>query len=84
MVADLNDPAGPQKIYDDTEGAGLEVDILIDNAGLGQFGEFVRSPVEQELSQVRVNCEAVVHVARRIADIERPERSRLPSSFGRD
>jgi short-subunit dehydrogenase len=64
VVADLNDPAGPQKIYDATEGAGLEVDILIDNAGLGQFGEFVRSPIEQELSQVRVNCDAVVHVAR--------------------
>jgi short-subunit dehydrogenase len=64
IVADLNDPAGPQKIYDATEGAGLQVDILIDNAGLGQFGEFVRSSVEQELSQVRVNCVAVVHVAR--------------------
>lgn len=64
IVADLNDPAGPQKIYDATEGAGLQVDILIDNAGLGQFGEFVRSSVEQELSQVRVNCVAVVQVAR--------------------
>ena len=64
VIADLNDPTAPQKIYDATEGAGLEVDILIDNAGLGQFGEFIRSPAEQELSQVRVNCEAVVHVAR--------------------
>jgi len=64
IVADLNDAAGPRTIYDATEGAGLEVDILIDNAGLGQFGEFVRSSLEQELSQVRVNCDAVVHVAR--------------------
>ena len=64
VTADLNDPAAPQQIYDATEGAGIPVEILIDNAGLGQFGAFVRSPVEQELSQVRVNCEAVVHVAR--------------------
>jgi len=64
VVADLNDPTGPQKIYDATEGAGLEVDILIDNAGLGQFGEFVRNSIEQELSQVRVNCDAIVHMAR--------------------
>ena len=64
IVADLNDPSGPQLIYDQSEGAGVEVDILIDNAGLGQFGPFYQSPVEQELSQVRVNCEAVVHVAR--------------------
>ncbi len=64
LVADLNDPAAPQQIYDATEGAGFAVDILINNAGLGQFGAFYLSPVEQELSQVRVNCEAVVRLAR--------------------
>ncbi len=64
VVADLNDPAAPQQIFDATEGAGIPVDILIDNAGLGQFGAFHLSPVEQELSQVRVNCEAVVRLAR--------------------
>jgi short-subunit dehydrogenase len=64
VAADLNDPAAPQQIYDATEGAGLTVDILINNAGLGQFGAFHLSPVEQELSQVRVNCEAVVRLSR--------------------
>jgi len=64
VVADLNDPAAPQQIYDATEGAGLTVDILINNAGLGQFGQFYLSPIEQELSQVRVNCEAVVRLTR--------------------
>jgi hypothetical protein len=64
VAADLNDPAAPQQIYDATEGAGLTVDILINNAGLGQFGAFHLSPIEQELSQVRVNCEAVVRLSR--------------------
>jgi short-subunit dehydrogenase len=64
VVADLNDTFAPQQIYDATEGAGLTVDILINNAGLGQYGAFYESPVEQELSQVRVNCEAVVRVSR--------------------
>jgi short-subunit dehydrogenase len=64
VVADLNDPTAPQQIYDATEGAGITVDILINNAGLGQFGAFCESPVEQELSQVRVNCEAVVRLSR--------------------
>src|SRR5579863_9800057 len=63
VPADLNDPAAPQQIYDATEGAGLSVDILINNAGLGQFGAFYTSPIEQELGQVRVNCEAMVRVA---------------------
>jgi short-subunit dehydrogenase len=64
VAADLNDPAAPRQIYDATEGAGLAVDILINNAGLGLFGEFCTNSIEQELSQVRVNCEAVVHMTR--------------------
>ena len=64
VVADLNDLAAPQQICDSTEGAGLTVDILINNAGLGQFGAFHENPVEQEMSQVRVNCEAVVRLTR--------------------
>lgn len=64
VAADLNDSAAPQKIFDATEGAGLCVDILINNAGLGQYGAFTQSEITQELSQVRVNCEAVVRLTR--------------------
>ncbi|HME57432.1 MAG TPA: SDR family oxidoreductase [Terracidiphilus sp.] len=64
VVADLNDPAAPQNIYDATEGSGLTVDILINNAGLGQYGAFAQSEITQELSQVRVNCEAMVRLTR--------------------
>lgn len=63
VLADLNDPAAPQQIYDATEGAGVQVDILVNNAGLGQFGAFQQGGVEQEISQVRVNCEAVVRLS---------------------
>jgi short-subunit dehydrogenase len=64
IPANLIDPAAPLEIWDATEGAGLEVDILVNNAGLGQYGAFCESPAEQELSQVRVNCEAVVRLSR--------------------
>jgi short-subunit dehydrogenase len=64
IAADLNDSAAPQQIFNATEGAGLQVEILVNNAGLGQYGAFHSSPEEQELSQVRVNCEAVVRLTR--------------------
>jgi uncharacterized protein len=64
VTADLNDPAAPQQIYGATEGAGLAVDILINNAGLGLFGAFTQGDMDQELSQVRVNCEAMVRLTR--------------------
>lgn len=62
VAADLNDPAAPQQIFDAT--ADIPIDILIDNAGLGLFGEFHTNAVDQEMSQIRVNCEAVVRLAR--------------------
>ncbi|MGH9605280.1 MAG: SDR family NAD(P)-dependent oxidoreductase [Terracidiphilus sp.] len=64
VAADLNDPAAPQQIYDSTEGAGFAVDILVNNAGLGQYGAFSHAPVDQEIGQIRVNCEAMVHLTR--------------------
>jgi len=64
VVADLTDPTAPQQIYDATEGSGISVDILIDNAGHGHYGAFHLGVPELELSQVRLNCEAVVRVAR--------------------
>jgi len=64
IVADLNDPVAPHQIYRVTERAGLDVEILINNAGLGQYGPFHLNEIEQEMSQVRVNCDAVVRLSR--------------------
>lgn len=62
IVADLNDPAAPGQI--DLATRDLAVEILINNAGLGQYGAFHTSDPEQEVSQVRVNCESVVRLSR--------------------
>jgi short-subunit dehydrogenase len=64
IVADLTFPQSPQQIFDATEGAGLQVDILINNAGFGEYGEFLRSRMEMQLDMVQVNCTAVVHLTR--------------------
>jgi short-subunit dehydrogenase len=64
VTADLNDPAAARQIFDATEGTGIAVDILINNAGLGVFGEFRANALERELSQVRVNCESMVALTR--------------------
>ncbi len=64
LTADLTDPKAPGAILAATQAAGQVVEILINNAGLGQFGYFHACDLSQELSQVRVNCEAVVHLTR--------------------
>jgi short-subunit dehydrogenase len=64
VTADLTQREDRQAIFDATAGAGLEVEILINNAGLGVYGNFTECDVKTELSQVQVNCEAVVHLSR--------------------
>jgi short-subunit dehydrogenase len=64
VLADLTDPGAPQAIFEATEGAGLAVEVLVNNAGLGQYAAFESCDLSHELSQVRVNCEAVVHLSR--------------------
>jgi short-subunit dehydrogenase len=64
MVADLIQPGAPQQIFDATEGAGLQVDVLVNNAGFGEYGEFLHSRVDAQVNMVQVNCAAVVHLTR--------------------
>jgi uncharacterized protein len=39
---------------------GLDVDLLVNNAGFGTYGHFVDLDGKREAEEVRVNCEAVV------------------------
>jgi short-subunit dehydrogenase len=39
---------------------GLEVDLLVNNAGFGTYGRFVELDAQREAEEIRVNCEAVV------------------------
>lgn len=43
---------------------GLEVDLLVNNAGFGTWGRFVELDPEHEVDQIRLNCEAVVVLTR--------------------
>ena len=40
--------------------AGLEVDLLVNNAGFGSWGHFLELDPVREVEQIRLNCEAVV------------------------
>lgn len=44
------------------EGLGLRVDVLVSNAGLGTYGNFVESDPRRQTQQVRVMCESVVEL----------------------
>jgi uncharacterized protein len=64
FVADLADPAAPEKILAFTNEKGIEIELLINNAGFGQLGEFPSVDTQRLLDMVQVNCSAVVHLTR--------------------
>src|SRR5260370_4092180 len=42
----------------------MEIELLINNAGFGSYGEFANSDSQRLLDMVQVNCTAVVHLTR--------------------
>jgi short-subunit dehydrogenase len=64
FVADLAEADAPEKIFQFTKGQGIEVELLINNAGFGAYGEFHTVETRRLLEMVQVNCSAVVHLTR--------------------
>jgi uncharacterized protein len=64
FAADLANREAPQQIYDFTRQKGLRIDLLINNAGFGQYGELQQVETQRLVDMVEVNCTAVVHLTR--------------------
>jgi len=61
-VADLAHPLGPQEIFSFTESKNIVIDLLVNNAGFGAYGEFSKVSTDRLVEMTQVNCTAVVHL----------------------
>jgi|SRR3984957_552044 len=64
FVADLKEAEAPERIFQFTKEQGIEVELLINNAGFGAYGEFQTVETDRLTEMVEVNCAAVVHLTR--------------------
>ena len=62
--ADLSKPSAPEEIFQFTKEKGIAVDVLVNNAGFGQYGELPSVEPQRLLDMVQVNCGAVLHLTR--------------------
>ncbi len=62
FVADLADPSAAAKILDFTREKKIHIDLLINNAGFGSYGEFTAADLPRQLEMVQVNCAAVINL----------------------
>ena len=58
--SDLGDPAAREALATEIETRGLDVEILVNNAGFGGYGTFVKIGRERQLDMVHLNVEAIV------------------------
>lgn len=60
--ADLATGEGPERVFRFTEERAIAVDLLVNNAGFGAYGEFLHTPRERYRQMVQVNVAAVVEL----------------------
>jgi short-subunit dehydrogenase len=67
VSCDLADPAERDRLAAKIDELGLDVEVLVNNAGFGSSGDFVDADRERQVEMVRVNCETVVDLTGRYA-----------------
>jgi short-subunit dehydrogenase len=67
VACDLSDAAARDGLAAEVERLGLEVEILVNNAGFGAFGTVHELERARLLEMVRVNCEALLDLQARFA-----------------
>ncbi len=64
IVLDLAEAHAPKFLFDQLQREGVAVDILINNAGFGVYGEFAQMPEEEILGQIQLNITALTELTR--------------------
>lgn len=62
IVRDLTEAAAGQAVFDAVRAKGLTIDLLINNAGFGDYGAFSDRPLSKQLAMVQLNITAVVEL----------------------
>ncbi len=64
IALDLATPPAPKFLFDQLQREGIAIDILINNAGFGAFGDFAQMPEEEIRGQIDLNITALTALTR--------------------
>lgn len=74
VAADLADPAAPGRLMERLEAEGVQVDVLVNNAGYAGYGAFAEMDARMELDMIQVNIMALTALTKAV----------LPGMLARD
>jgi short-subunit dehydrogenase len=64
LAIDLTEPGASAYVLDQTARADVQVDVLVNNAGFGQYGLFAENDLEECLRQIQLNVTTLTHLTR--------------------
>src|SRR5262245_14292170 len=64
IAEDLSQPAAAQRVYDQVQALGADVDCLINNAGFGDYGSFAKCDLAKQERMIAVNTTALTALTR--------------------
>lgn len=62
IAADLTKPADREQLVETLSASGFSPDLVVNNAGLGDYGEFATSDWSRGETMIRLNVEALTHL----------------------
>jgi uncharacterized protein len=62
---DLTDPDGPRRLHEAVQARGLDVEYLVNNAGVGLYGKFATTDLGAETRMIQLNITSVVDLTKR-------------------
>lgn len=65
FAIDLTQPDSTLTLFEETKRRGLEIDMLVNNAGFGSMGDFARLDLSNELKMIDLNVSALVKLTHR-------------------
>lgn len=65
VVMDLGEPHAPSQLFAETKTRGLEIDMLVNNAGFGSMGDFMKLDLARELEMIDLNVKSLVELSNR-------------------
>jgi short-subunit dehydrogenase len=78
VVLDLSAAGAARRLFEETERRGLQVDTLINNAGVGSMGDFLSLDMERELKMIDLNVKSLVELTYLyLAPMRRRRRGRI-------
>ena len=64
LSKDLFNPAAAREIYEEVNKMGITIDALVNDAGQGEWGPFIESPLERDLDIIQLNIASLLSLTK--------------------